>query len=239
MRLGIFGGTFNPIHYGHLRAAEEARERIGIDKIIFVPSGNPPLKSQGLIDASHRYTMARLATASNADFVVSDIEISQTRKSYTVKTIARFIEMYPEDELFFILGVDAFLDIPNWWQPEKLISMVDFVVVTRHGIDLMDVMKLPYVAEYRRQSAEDKQNQNTDSRTKEADKKNLSSDFCLLTSGKKAFFLQMTPLGISSTQIRRLLREGSSIKYLLPETVENYIYKNNLYHVAYTFKMRN
>jgi nicotinate-nucleotide adenylyltransferase len=222
MRLGIFGGTFNPIHYGHLRAAEEARQRVGIDKIIFVPSGNPPLKSQDLIAASHRYAMAMLATASNANFVVSDIEISQAGKSYTVDTIERLIEMYPEDELFFILGVDAFLEIPNWWQPEKLISLVDFVIVTRHGIDLMDVMKLPYI-----QNTEDI-TQNTAPLTNPS-----PSDSWLLTSGRKAIVLQMTPLGISSTQIRRLVREGDSIKYLLPEIVENYIYKNNLYRISY------
>lgn len=233
MKLGILGGTFNPIHYGHLRAAEEAREIVGIDKIIFVPSGNPPLKNQDLIDASHRYAMVRLATASNANFMVSDIEINQAGKSYTADTIERLIEIYPEDELFFIFGVDAFLDIPNWWQPEKLISLVDFVIVTRHGINLMDVLKSPYVAEYRRQSTENRHNQDTDNRMQRADKKSLSFDFCLLTSGRKAILLQMTLLGISSTQIRRFVREGDSIKYLLPETVENYIYKNNLYHISY------
>lgn len=211
MRLGIFGGTFNPIHFGHLRAAEEAREKINLDKVIFIPSGNPPLKSVDMIEASHRYTMTRLATASNVNFVVSDIEIRQTGKSYTVDTIQKLSEIYPGEELFFILGVDAFLDIPNWWQPEKLISMVDFVILTRHGIDLMDVMKLPYINTYIN---------------------NGQGKDIKLISGRKALVLQMTPLGMSSTQIRKLLKEGSSIKYLLPETVENYIYKNNLYNIS-------
>lgn len=207
MRLGILGGTFNPIHFGHLRAAEEARGRVGLDKIIFMPSGNPPLKIVDLIDTSHRYAMARLATASNVNFVVSDLEIRQIEKSYTVNTIQRLCEIYPGDEIFFILGIDAFLDIPNWWQPDVLTGMVDFILVTRPGFDLMDALKSPYV---------------------------LSADEGLeqfrLKSGRKAFVLQMTPMGISSTEIRRLLREGKSIKYLLPEKVEQYIYQHNLYH---------
>lgn len=207
MRLGILGGTFNPVHFGHLRAAEEARERVDLDKVIFMPSGNPPLKVLDLIDASHRYTMTRLATASNVNFVVSDIEIRQTEKSYTANTLQRLREIYPEDELFFILGIDAFLDIPNWWQPEALISMIDFIVVARPGFDLMDILKSPYV-----QSVDNALNQ------------------FQLKSGRKAFVLQMTPLGVSSTDIRRLLREGKSIKYLLPEKVEEYIYTHNLYH---------
>ncbi len=207
MRLGIFGGTFNPIHFGHLRAAEEAREKINLDKVVFMPSGNPPLKTSDLIDAQHRYTMAKIATDSNINFVVSDIELREKEKSYTINTINKLQNIYSGDELFFILGIDAFLDIPNWWQPEKLISMVDFVILTRHGIDLMDVLKLPYI------------------------NKDQGEDIKLM-SGRKALVLQMTPLGISSTQIRRLLKEGGSIKYLLPETVENYIYKNNLYNIS-------
>ncbi len=207
MRLGILGGTFNPIHFGHLRAAEEARERVNLDKVIFMPSGNPPLKIVDLIDASHRYTMARLATASNVNFVVSDLEIRQTEKSYTVNTIQKLCGIYPEDKLFFVLGIDAFLDIPNWWQPDVLTGMVDFILVTRPGFNLMDVLKSPYV---------------------------LSADDGLeqfrLKSGRKALVLQMTPMGISSTEIRRLLRESKSIKYLLPDKVEEYIYQHNLYH---------
>jgi len=207
MRLGIFGGTFNPLHYGHLRAAEEARERIGLDKVIFIPSGNPPIKTEDLIEPSHRYTMTRLATDSNVSFVVSDVELMGSEKSYTAKTLQQLVGIYPEDELFFILGIDAFLDIPNWWQPERLISMVDFVLMTRPGFDFVDIAESPYVLT----------------------PPSLSHDFWLLVSGKKVFPVEMTPLAISSTQIRGLLRDGSSIRYLLPEAVEQYIYAHNLY----------
>jgi nicotinate-nucleotide adenylyltransferase len=229
MRLGILGGTFNPIHYGHLRAAEEARFTINLDKVIFMPSGNPPLKTSDLIDASHRYAMTRLATASNIGFVVSDIEIRETEKSYTVNTIQMLREIYPEDELFFILGVDAFLDLPNWRQPETLIGMIDFVVVARHGFDLREIMKSPYIAGHRTQFAS---GGGTERGLQNIDKASL-------TSGREVIPVQMTSIGISSTEIRSFLKEGKSIKYLLPETVENYIYKHNLYHENSKIKKQN
>jgi nicotinate-nucleotide adenylyltransferase len=223
VRLGILGGTFNPIHFGHLRAAEEAREKGNLDKVIFMPSGNPPLKIVDLIDASHRYAMARLATASNVNFVVSDLEIRQIEKSYTVNTIQRLCEIYPGDELFFILGIDAFLDIPNWWQPDVLTAMVDFILMTRPGFDLMDVLKSPYI----------NKGQGSKVNAVRSDASNGvkgQGEEIRLLSGRKALVLQMTPMGISSTEIRRLLREGKSIKYLLPDKVEEYIYQHNLYH---------
>jgi len=223
VRLGILGGTFNPIHFGHLRAAEEARERGNLDKVIFMPSGNPPLKIVDLIDASHRYAMARLATASNVNFVVSDLEIRQIEKSYTVNTIQRLCEIYLGDELFFILGIDAFLDIPNWWQPDVLTGMVDFILVTRPGFDLMDVLKSPYINK-------GKESKVNPVRSDASNGVKGQGEEMRLLSGRKALVLQMTPMGISSTEIRRLLREGKSIKYLLPDKVEEYIYQHNLYH---------
>ncbi|BCB97088.1 putative nicotinate-nucleotide adenylyltransferase [Dissulfurispira thermophila] len=217
MRLGIFGGTFNPIHFGHLRAAEEVREKLNLHKVIFMPSGNPPLKTLDLIEASHRYTMTRLATASNVDFVVSDIEVRQTKKSYTVNTIQMLYDIYPDDELFFILGIDAFLDISNWWQPDVLISLIDFILVTRPGYGVEDILKSPYI---NRQSCHCEE---------QSDEAISSNEIFQLKSGKKAFVLEITPIGISSTEIRRLLKEDKSIKYLVPEIVEDYIYKYKLY----------
>ena len=221
MRLGILGGTFNPVHFGHLRAAEEARYKVSLDKVIFMPTGNPPLKTVDLIDASHRYAMTRLATASNVNFVVSDIEIRDVEKSYTVNTIQRLHGIYPDDELFFILGIDTFLDIHNWWQPDALVSMVDFILVTRPGFDLTDIMKSPYI-----EKVSSKQYEVS---SKEGAYRLLPTTYYTLKSGRKVIPLKMTPLGISSTEIRRFLKEGKSIKYLLPETVEEYIYKHKLY----------
>jgi nicotinate-nucleotide adenylyltransferase len=208
MRFGIFGGTFNPIHYGHLRAAEEVRYKAGLDKVIFIPSGNPPLKTEEIIEASHRYGMVRIATASNPHFVVSDIEINEKEKSYTVNTVKKLKEIYPDDELFFILGTDAFLDIPNWWQPYELINMIDFILITRPGFGSSEnILKSPFI---------------------KTNSFNTHESLSLI-SERKVFLVKVTAIDISSTEIRRLLKENKSIKYLLPESIEEYIYKHNLY----------
>ncbi|MDI6802073.1 MAG: nicotinate-nucleotide adenylyltransferase [Thermodesulfovibrionales bacterium] len=208
MKLGIFGGTFNPIHFGHLRVAEEVRFKLNLDKIIFIPSGNPPLKDKGLIDASHRYAMTRLAVDPNVSFAASDIEATQYEKSYTINTITRLNNIYTGDELSLILGMDAFLDMPNWWQPEELIGIIDFIVVTRPGFNLTDISKSSYITEHIKQDG---------------------PGYWLLSSGRKVIPLNVTLLDISSTEIRRLLKEGKSIKYLLPDAVEKYIYDHKLY----------
>jgi nicotinate-nucleotide adenylyltransferase len=212
MRFGIFGGTFNPIHFGHLRAAEEVRYKAGLDKIIFMPSGIPPLKSEELVDAYHRYKMVRIATSSNPDFLVSDIEIRGEEISYTLNTVEKMKRLYPEDELFFILGTDAFLDMPNWYKPDLLIEMIDFILVTRPGYDLFEIIKKsPFI-------------RSRDLINTDGDIIDLS-----LLSDKKISVFKVTDINISSTEIRRLLRENRSIRYLLPEPVEEYIYRYKLY----------
>ncbi|MCI0468903.1 MAG: nicotinate-nucleotide adenylyltransferase [Nitrospirae bacterium] len=205
LRLGIFGGTFNPIHYGHLRAAEEARQKKNLDRIIFIPAGNPPLKCDDLIDISHRYLMTELAINSNSKFSISDIEVDRDRKSYAVDTIARLLDIYPKDDISLIMGGDAFLDIRKWKQHERLMAMTDFLVMSRHGIDLSVISDMPFVKETR------------------------GGEGWLLVSGKTAASVQITHLDISSTQIRGLLKSGKSIKYLLPDAVEKYIISNKLY----------
>lgn len=211
MRLGIFGGTFNPIHLGHLRAAEEVRFKAELDRVIFIPSGNPPLKFEDMVDASHRYNMVGIAISTNPFFVVSDIEVAEKEKSYTVNTVQRLRELYPKDELFFILGVDAFLDLPNWWQPYRLISMIDFIIVTRPNFAFSDiVLKSPFI---------------------KADTLDIldDQDSISLVSDREARLIKVTEMDISSTEIRKLLKERKSIKYLLPESVEDYICRHGLY----------
>jgi len=210
MRLGIFGGTFNPIHFGHLRAAEEVRQVLGLDKIIFMPSGNPPLKSAELAEAYHRHSMTRLAAESNVDFLVSDLEMRQDEKSYTVTTVDRLHHMHPDDELFLILGLDAFLDLPDWKEPRRLVSSIKFVVVTRPGTDEKQLAESPFVEACR-----------------PSGKLGLSS--LILKGGRESCVVRISAFDISSTMIRRLVREGKSIRYLLPETVEQYIKSKHLY----------
>lgn len=213
MRLGIFGGTFNPIHLGHLRAAEEVRSKIGLDKIIFVPSGNPPLKSSGLIDAVHRFAMVKHAVSSNKYFILSDIELQSEGKSYTVNTVNRLLREYAGHELCLILGIDAFLDIPSWKQPERLISMIDFIIISRPGFSHRGLKNSPYVSGRARQAV------------------GLQGvSIIKLISGRKVFIVETTPIGISSTEIRKFLKNGRSIKYLVPEKVEKYIIINKLYN---------
>ncbi len=230
MRLGVFGGTFNPIHFGHLRTAEEVRHKLNLDTIIFVPSGNPPLKSLDVPDARHRYAMAQLATASNANFTVSDVELQQKEKSYTVNTLRKLHETYPQDELFFILGADAFLDIPNWWQPDKLTGMADFIVVTRPGLDSKEISRSPYIAHGcngpERAGGGD---MSQDAKGPVSFTRNDRKQCFVLESGRTVVFVPVTPLDISSTDIRILVKEHKSIRYLLPENVEEYICQHRLY----------
>lgn len=217
MRLGILGGTFNPIHFGHLRAAEEVRFKCNFDKVIFIPSGNPPLKTSDLIDTSHRYAMTALATKSNVNFIVSDIEMRQVEKSYTVATIQKLRDIHPADELFFVLGMDTFLDIPNWRHHDILVNIIDFIIVTRPGTDLSDIMKSPYI---------------TPSLPISFSKRGMcgkGASELKLRSKRKAIVVQIIQMDISSTEIRKLLKKNKSIKYLLPEVIEQYIYDHNLY----------
>jgi nicotinate-nucleotide adenylyltransferase len=216
MKVGVFGGTFNPIHYGHLRAAEEVREKLGLNKILFVPCGSPPLKTEGIAKTADRYEMVRLALDGNPFFELSDIECRLQGKSYTVKTIETFKKANLETEFHFILGIDAFLDIPNWWDPERLISITNFIIISRPDFSFMDLRGSPYIKI---------------SRTvlEQLDKKEAETYMMKLKSGTKALLLRLTGIGISSTEVRKLLKLGRSIKYLLPAEVQSYIIRKKLY----------
>ena len=211
MKIGVFGATFNPIHYGHLRAAEETCEILGLDKVLFIPSGNPPLKSEDLADALKRYKMVRLAVVRNRFFDVLDIECVKSEKSFTVETLEVLLRQYHDAELYFMLGIDAFLDIPNWWRPEQLVSMVNFAVVSRPGREFDEMLSSPFA------------------KTKDLAESGGESLTLELLTGRKAELVKITPLDISSSDIRRRIRAGRSIKYLLPEDVESFIISNKLY----------
>ncbi|MDO8746111.1 MAG: nicotinate-nucleotide adenylyltransferase [Thermodesulfovibrionales bacterium] len=216
MKLGIFGGTFNPVHYGHLTAAEEVKEKLGLDGIIFVPSGNPPLKDKELADAKHRYKMVRLAISKNHSLAVSDIEYKKKDKSYSVDTIEKLRRIYPGARLYFIAGIDAFIDIPNWWQPERLVCLADFIVVSRPTFKFTGLASSPYL----------KINKNI---LKKLDDTKLQTYKTKLKSGRDIIMLHITPVEISATGIRKLIKRGKSIKYLLPEEVESYIITHKIY----------
>ena len=216
-KIGVMGGTFNPVHFGHLRVAEEVRERFGFEKVLFIPSGNPPLKTGDLADARHRYEMTRLAIQSNPFFALSDVECRRGGKSYTVETMASLRQEHPEYEPYFILGIDSFLDMPHWHQPERLMELTNFVVVSRPGFLFSGLSsRIP-----------------VDGKTlAELDSCELDAHRTVIGRGREVSLTNVTPIGISATTMRALIREGMSIKYLLPETVESYIIANKLYSVT-------
>ena len=137
MRLGILGGTFDPIHFGHLFIAEEARCSLDLDQVIFLPNGHPPHKAfSRLTTASHRLEMTRIAIASNPNFVCSTIEAERSAVSYTVDTLKELQGTHPEARLFYITGVDTIADLMTWRNPDEVVRLAVFVAVTRPGYDL-------------------------------------------------------------------------------------------------------
>ncbi len=211
MRLGIFGGTFNPIHMGHLITAEQVREAFDLDRMLFVPSARPPHKpSPDLIDGVHRLEMARLAVCDHPRFDVSAIEHERSGRSYSVETVEAFRrEWGREASLYFVLGIDAFLEIGTWREPKRLFELCNFVISSRPGFPfdqahqvLSDILGT----------------------TPPADARSIG-----LPHGRTLWFHAVLPIGISSTLIRNRLQRGHSVKYLLPGPVESYILSHHLY----------
>lgn len=215
-KLGILGGTFNPIHYGHLAAAEEVRDRLKLDRVLFIPSFLPPHKhEEDAPSAVQRLEMIRLAISGNPTFEPSDIEIRRGGRSYTIDTIDALRQAYPDAELYFIAGLDSFLDIQTWHDWEQLLSRCCFVVLSRPGYRFIDLMKIDFM-------------KHAEQELSGLDRGELTQ--AVVRSGAFTVCLEMIPLyDISSTDIRKRINEGSSIKYLLPDAVENYIIKNRLY----------
>ena len=140
MKIGIFGGTFDPIHKGHTSLCTELTERGIVDKIIITVTYITPLKERKITDSNHRLNMARLIE--NEAFSVSDYEISQGGKSYTFNTLEHFSALYPKDDIYFILGADMFLDLPNWYKYQELIKKYNFIVIDREN-SLKNMTKRP------------------------------------------------------------------------------------------------
>lgn len=204
MKIGLFGGTFNPIHFGHLRVAEEVREAFSLDKIIFIPAGVPPLKKYNVVEATHRLKMTEIAINDNPFFEVSDIEVKQKKPSYTVNTLKHFKKLYQRDTLFFIMGIDAFFELKFWHKYEELLRMVDFIVMSRPGFGSLEDSEF---VEY----------------------KESENCFKIKNSDKRAFFISVSPFWVSSTALRQMLQNGKTIRYLVPEEVRKYIEDNKLY----------
>jgi len=134
MRLGIFGGTFDPIHLGHLILAEACREACGLDRVWFVAAGSPPHKSGGRTDISHRLEMARIAIAGHPAFEVSEIETKRPGPHYSVDTLEAIARERPGDDLFFLIGADSLVDLPQWRSPDQIGRLASLVVVNRPAV---------------------------------------------------------------------------------------------------------
>ena len=143
-KVGVMGGTFNPIHYGHLLAAEECRRQLLLDRVVFVPTGTPPHKSGSIASSEDRYAMTLLAAAGVREFSVSRTEIDRSYPSHTVDTLCEFLEHSPnKSEFFFITGLDALLGIDTWKDYLRLPSLCSLVSTTRPGYSASDVESLP------------------------------------------------------------------------------------------------
>jgi nicotinate-nucleotide adenylyltransferase len=217
MKIGIYGGTFNPIHYGHLRTAEEVRERLSLDMILFIPAGKTPFEKPEMAKAVHRFKMVKTAIADNPHFQISDIEVKVRGKSFTVDTVRKLKEKYAGSDLFFILGIDAFLDLPHWKQPDKLVSLAHFVIISRPGHLFAGLHSSPYLKRVSLKTL------------READAGMREVFSFEISESRKGVLCNVTPLDISASNIRNLILSGKNVKYLLPDSVESYIISHKLY----------
>ena len=217
MRWGIMGGTFDPIHFGHLRSAQEILEIFSLDRVIFVPSAQPPLKTRSDISPFEcREAMVRLAIEGNPSFSCSDMEGRRQGKSYTVDTLLEFVQSGGAGRhLYFILGQDAFLDIRKWREWERLLTLCQFVVMTEPDTDADSLMNEALSPVYASQFRYDRTARGYQG-----------------PSGYAVFFRAVTRIDIHSTELRRKVREGLSVQYLLPESVRKYIDDNALYRAS-------
>ncbi|MBI3988434.1 MAG: nicotinate-nucleotide adenylyltransferase [candidate division NC10 bacterium] len=222
MRIGVIGGTFDPIHLGHLRAAEEIHWAFGLDRIIFVPAARPPHKEKAVASAIHRYEMISLATVFTPYFTVSPIELKRPGRSYTVETVLEFRRIYGEDaDIYFIMGVDAFLDMANWKDPKEIINSVQVIVTARPGWRLDQVEGVLTPEQKRRLGDPKFQYLKIAEITSEVARRKYESGLVLL--------VEVVSLDISSHEIRKLVEEGRSIRFLVTDTVAAYMAKNRLY----------
>ena len=214
-RIGLFGGTFNPIHKGHLKAAEIVQKRLLLDKILFIPSYIPPHKeSADIASPVHRFKMVELALESYPKFLPSSIEIEAKGKSYSIITLNKIKKLYPEALIFFILGVDAFLEIDTWRDYEKVLTQCFFVVISRPGYEFKKAKEV-HEGKYKEKIIE------------LSETGGIKNE---LLSSARIFFLSIDALDIASTTIRKKIRKGDSIKNLVSGAVEAYIRENKIYH---------
>jgi nicotinate-nucleotide adenylyltransferase len=223
MRIGIMGGTFDPIHLGHLRAAEEIYWAFGLDRIIFVPAARPPHKEEVVAaSAMHRYEMVSLATVFTPYFTVSPIELQREGKSYSVETVREFQRLSgPDTNLYFVVGVDAFLEMSEWREAKELLTLARVIVTARPGWRLDEVEHLLAPEQHRLLGHPTFRYL----KVSEVDPERVEEAPAL----RQVLLVEVVSLDIASREIRQLVEEGRSIRHLVPDTVAAYMAKNRLY----------
>ncbi len=223
-RIGILGGTFNPIHTGHLVAAEEVGKDFDLDKILLIPTNLPPLKEHdGVISSEHRLRMVSLAAESNPRLEPCDVEIRRGGVSYTVDTLKMLGEEYgPDTEFFFLIGQDAFRAIGSWRDAESLFSLTHFVVVRRPTLSIDEVIALLEETITTQTGGRNFIRTGFDDRV-------AAEGLRVEPHGRQLWLKDIPYFDVSSSMIRKRLAEGRSIKYLVPEPVETYILEHLLY----------
>lgn len=224
MNIALFGGTFDPIHRGHLKVARAAADKFKLKEVWFIPADIPPHKQKEPITPFyHRYAMIAVAVAGDKDFVPSLVEapacnaITDRKPSYSIETVRSVKKLLGKsDHLYFLIGMDAFQDISQWYQPEALLRECDFIVAARPGYCLADIARA--LPEKLRPKA---------SVTKLFRKQQI--DGPLVLAGATLHLLPETHENISATQIRAAVARGGALKRLVPDAVAEYIHKEHLY----------
>jgi len=219
MHIGLLGGSFNPIHCCHLHIAEQAQSECRLDRIVFIPTGDPPhKKSTSLAPAQHRLTMTQMALESHPTYSVSDIEIQSTEVSYTIDTLTKLQQKHHNvTHWSFIIGLDAFLDLHTWKEATRLLHLCDFIVCSRPNTDFTKVSSvtcLPPISPHSLQSLENGQIQKLE---------------IPLPTSRLLTFLSLPPCEASASLIRTYIREGRNVSHWLPPSVESYILEHHLF----------
>jgi nicotinate-nucleotide adenylyltransferase len=202
-KFGIFGGTFNPVHWGHLLIAETGLSQFGLDQIIWVPTYQPPHKNQAVLAFDHRLAMVKLAIADHPQFTFADVEQQQLGISYAIVTFKQLQLLYPETNWYWIVGLDALQTLPKWSGVAELVTQCIWLVAPRNlvanaaaSLDLVET---------------------------------IADQFAARSQQLHWHLLQMPSIGISSSLIRQSVQQGRSVRYLVPDAVRHYILQQELY----------